>query len=60
MKKIFSYNPDIEKNAYLNWMTNKTHPRYNFIVLAEGYFKAAISLAENCLNDNIDKMILLQ
>lgn len=55
MKKIFSYNPDIEKNAYLNWMTNKTHPRYNFIVLAEGYFKAAISLAENCLNDNIDK-----
>ena len=55
MKKIFSYNPDIDKNAYMNWTTDRTQPRFNFILIAEGYFKAAISLAESCLSDNMDK-----
>ena len=38
MKKVFSYNPDIYKNAYMNWRTDKHQPIHNLNALAEGYF----------------------
>ncbi|TCS80325.1 hypothetical protein EDD59_106151 [Muricomes intestini] len=55
MKKIFSYNADINKNAYMNWRTNNHEPIHNMNVIAEGYFESAILLAECCLKDNSDK-----
>lgn len=55
MQKIFSYNVDINKNAYMNWRTNNHEPIHNMNVIADGYFESAILLAECCLNDNYDK-----
>jgi len=55
MKKLFSYNVDINKNAYMNWRTNKHEPIQNMNVIAEGYFHSAILLAKLCLADNYDK-----
>lgn len=55
MKKIFSYNADINKTAYMNWRTNFHEPIQNMNVLANGYFESAILLAKECLNDNGDK-----
>lgn len=55
MKKIFSYNVDINKNAYMNWRTNNHEPIHNMNVIADGYFESAILLAECCLKDNHDK-----
>lgn len=55
MKDIFSYNADINKNAYMNWRTNQHQPIQNINVMAEGYFQSAILLANQCLFDNSDK-----
>ena len=55
MKDIFSYNADINKNAYMNWRTNRFDPIHNMHVIAEGFMNSAISLAESCLKDNHDK-----
>lgn len=55
MKKIFSYNSDINKTAYLNWRTMHHQPIHNMNVLAEGYFDSAILLSKCCLEDNNDK-----
>lgn len=55
MKKIFSYNEDINKNAYLNWRISKYEPINNMQILANGYMQAAIELAQTCLDDNSDK-----
>lgn len=54
MKKIFSYNTDIKKNAYLNWRTETHEPIHNLNTLAYGYFQGAIFSIEKCLNDNWD------
>ena len=55
MKKVFNYNSDVEKTAYLNWRTNMHEPIQNMNVLAEGYFQSALLLAKECLNNNDDK-----
>ncbi|MBZ9520374.1 hypothetical protein [Bacillus safensis] len=55
MKDIFSYNPDINKNAYMNWRTNRYDHIHNMHVIAEGFMNSAITLAKNCLKDNHDK-----
>ena len=55
MKKVFSYNSDINKNAYMNWRTRKHEPIQSMNVIADGYFESAILLAKECLNNNDDK-----
>jgi hypothetical protein len=55
MKDIFSYNDDIEKNAYLNWRTNRHEHIHNMIVLADGFMSSALSLTKQVLMDNKDK-----
>ena len=41
MKKVFSYNANIEKNAYMNWRTNKYEEIHNMNVVAEGFIEGA-------------------
>lgn len=55
MKPIFSYNADIEKNAYLNWRTGQHEHIHNLIVIADGFMKSATLLSEKCLEENWDK-----
>ena len=55
LKKIFSYNPDISKNAYMNWRTFDNDTPYNLIVLAHGYRDAAKVLMKSILDDNSEK-----
>ena len=55
MEKIFSYNVDIDKTAYMNWRTRQHQPIHDMIIIADGYMKAAIMLAQDCLQDNMDK-----
>lgn len=55
MKDIFSYNPDIMRNAYLNWRTDKYDQAHNLYVLASDYNDGAISLINVVLQDNCDK-----
>lgn len=55
MKEVFSYNLDINKTAYLNWRTYTHQPIHNFQILAQGYIKAAIDLAQECIDNNIDR-----
>lgn len=55
MKKVFTYNRDVNKTAYLNWRTEKYEPIHNMNVLADGYLKGALILARQCLMDNEDK-----
>ena len=55
LKPVFSYNADIEKNAYLNWRTNHRDYLHNMGVLAEGYRDSALYLANAALEDNGDK-----
>lgn len=55
MEKVFSYNADIEKTAYMNWRTRQHQPIHDIIIIADGYMKSAIMLAEDCLRDNKDK-----
>lgn len=55
MKAIFSYNNDINKNAYMNWRTNRFDHIHNMHVIADGFMNSAITLAQACLKDNRDK-----
>lgn len=55
MDKIFSYNADIEKIAYMNWRTRQHQPIHDMMILADGYMKAAIMLALDCLEDSMEK-----
>ena len=53
---IFDYNGDINKNAYMNWrIWDNSSISDNFLMMSEGYFKAAEILVEELLNDNLDK-----
>ena len=54
-KPIFSYNVDIEKNAYLNWRTNPHDALHNMAVLAQGYAESATILARTAIYDTFDK-----
>lgn len=55
MKDIFSYNSDIEKNAYMNWRIDRHNNINNMITIADGYMKASILLAKQSIADNDDK-----
>src|SRR5688572_19561245 len=55
MKDIFSYNKDIEKNAYMNWRTQRFDHIHNMIVIAEGFSISALLLVKEILKDNRDK-----
>ena len=55
MKGIFSYNPDVSRNAYLNWRTDRHDQTHNLIVLASDYADGAISLINDILKGNRDK-----
>lgn len=55
MKNIFSYNKDVDKNAYMNWRTHRHRYIYNMIIIAEGFMKSSIILAEQAIKDNHDK-----
>lgn len=55
MKEIFSYNGDIEKNAYMNWRTQRYDHIHNMIVVAQGFSDSALLLVNTILKDNSDK-----
>jgi len=55
MKDIFSYNNDIEKNAYMNWRTQHYDHIHNMIVIAEGFRDSALLLVKEILEDNSGK-----
>ncbi|MCS6596046.1 hypothetical protein [Bacillus cereus] len=55
MKKIFSNNPDIDKNAFMNWRTHSGDPIHNMIVVAEGFRDSALLLVKDVLKNNTDK-----
>lgn len=55
MKDIFSYNIDINKNAYMNWRTNKHEHINNMIVIAKGFMMSSIILAEQMVDNNKNK-----
>ena len=54
-KELFSYNIDIDKNAYLNWRTDRHDNAHNLYVLASDYADGAITLIDCILVDNRDK-----
>lgn len=58
MKKLFSYNSEIEKNAYLNWRMSEHSSNngiWNLEVLGSGYLTAAKMLVQSLLNCNVEK-----
>lgn len=55
MKDIFSYNSDVDKNAYMNWRVDKHNNIINMITIADGYMQASILLAKQSVVDNDDK-----
>ena len=55
MKKIFSSNVDINKNAYLNWRMNRHSDSNNFFTMAESFSNSTFILLDSILNDNTDK-----
>lgn len=55
LKEVFSYNPDISMDAYINWRIEKSDPIHNMITIADGFMKSSIILAEQALEDNRDK-----
>lgn len=55
MKDVFSYNADINKNAYMNWRTERHNPIGSMNAIADGYFQSALLLAKECLRNNYDK-----
>lgn len=55
MKDVFSYNSDVNKTAYINWRTSRHDHIHNMIVIADGFMRSSILLAEVALLDNWDK-----
>ena len=55
MKKIFSYNADINKTAYLNWRMNASDTAHNLAIMAESFSTAAFIMIDAILSDNSDK-----
>ena len=55
MKKLFSYNQDIQRNAYLNWRTDKNDKAHNLYILASDFADSAIVMINAILSDNSDK-----
>lgn len=55
MKKIFSYNKDINQNAYLNWRMETNSDSSNFYTMANSFANSTVLLLDSVLNDNSDK-----
>lgn len=55
VKDIFSYNADVNKNAYINWRIERHNPIKNMLIIAEGFMESSIMLAESALENNLDK-----
>ncbi len=55
MGNIFSYNLDINKNAYLNWDMDYNNDSSDLKVMADGFALAAERLMNNVFADNRDK-----
>ena len=58
MKNVFSYNPDIHKNAYMNWRTERHEPIHNINTLAQGYFESAtlsLRMRKECIKNGGSK-----
>lgn len=55
MAKLFSSNPDVGKNAYLNWRTQASDPSHNLHVLASNYADGAVTMMNAILENNRDK-----
>ena len=51
-KPIFSYNPDISKNAYMNWRICGHSIADYLVVLESGFEEAAKQLMKSVLDDN--------
>ncbi len=52
----FSYNEDLNNNAYLNWrFTFSRDADSQFYQLGEAYMKTAMLILDECLTDNLDK-----
>lgn len=54
-KDLFSYNPDISRNAYLNWRTDINDQAHNLHVLAADYADGAMVMINSVLTNNRDK-----
>lgn len=53
--ELFSYNADINKNAYMNWRTDATDQTHNLYVLASDFADGAKVMMNAILTDNSDK-----
>ena len=53
--KVFSYNENTDKNAYMNWRTSKHDHISNMFVVGNGFYNSAISLTKIILEDNTDR-----
>ena len=52
----FEFSGNIENSAYLNWRFDFIRNTENqFYEMGKAYFETAITLIDDCLNDNIDK-----
>ena len=58
-KKIFSENPTLDNNAFLNWRFTEENDIENFIGMSNSFFDSSIFLLELCLNDNIDSKAMV-
>lgn len=52
---LFSYNPDVGKNAYMNWRTDSKDQTHNLYVLASDFAEGAETMINAILSDNKDK-----
>lgn len=58
LRNIFKPNPDIKKNAYLNWRFDKEDSdEEKFWELGSAYFEVASHLIERCMEDNINSKL---
>lgn len=54
-KKVFSYNSDIKKTAYMNWRMELHSAEHNLQKIGNGFLFAAEYLLQNALESNQDK-----
>lgn len=54
-ESIFSENSNIQKNAIMNWRTDKNDDVHNMKVIGDGYKKSTLLLLRQVLIDNHDK-----
>lgn len=52
MSDLFGSNCDIDKNAILNWRTERYDPIYNLSILGNAYIESANMLVTDCLQNN--------